>query len=122
MGLIDEALGDDLYPIIKIDRKDQTYDKQDRLTDAFSRLEGELGSIVGSFTSLDLLANSRNLMMQKFNSALAKAMIWPFVADSPVPSTRLSELFVPVDTYRPPAARIEDGFVPRRRSTRWILP
>lgn len=100
MGLIDDLLADDLYALLKINRRDQTYEKVAKLSDGVRAFETELSKTILSISSMESIASCRPLLMQKANSQLAKSLLEPFLPTPPVLQVRLNEMFSAADAYR----------------------
>ena len=98
--LFNDVLSEDLYPLLRIDRGDQTYEKQRKLKDVVSLTENELSNIILSLNSLEVL--SRPLFRQRFMQSLmnnkSRVVIWPFLPRRPL-DVWLAEVFDAAENY-----------------------
>ncbi|MDQ6768639.1 MAG: ATP-binding protein, partial [Gemmatimonadota bacterium] len=78
--LFDSIFEIELYRSLKIVPTTQAFDKQAKLVHALQQLETQLQSVVSSFVSLAAFPSARQHLMQALNSAIAKAVVWQFVA------------------------------------------
>ncbi|MCJ7515149.1 MAG: ATP-binding protein [Dehalococcoidia bacterium] len=97
-NLFDKVLSADLYKQFNIDLKDQTYDKISKLKDIVPTAESDMRTIITSLNSLDVLSTFRHRFTQIINSALCKAILWPFLQKQLL-DVRLAEIFSAVQSY-----------------------
>lgn len=96
--LFDSQLSEDIYQALRINPRDQTYEKEGQLRDAVPGIESELDATITSFTNLETLSSLRQRFMKKIRSNLAKAIVWPFLPRQLV-DLRLDEIFKVVEKY-----------------------
>ncbi|MFX0198989.1 MAG: AAA family ATPase, partial [Candidatus Hodarchaeota archaeon] len=96
--LFDKVFRDDLYRIVNIKTSEQTYLKESKLKDVVPKIESEVTDVISSLNSLETLSNFRQIFMQKINSKLSKAVLWPFLPKS-LCTVGLDEVFDSVQEY-----------------------
>lgn len=96
--LFDDVFSNDLYPILKIRIKDQTYVKESKLKEVVPKLESEIIDIITSLENLNMLSIFRNKFMKKIKSDLTKLIIYPFLPKGLI-DLRLDEIFKSVEEY-----------------------
>ena len=97
-NLFDKVLSEDIYKALKINQKDQTFEKQAKLKDMVPQVESDLRTVIYSLSNLDVLGNIRQRFMQVINGTLSKAILWPFLPRELL-ATRLDEIFTSVQEY-----------------------
>jgi len=96
--LFDEVFPCDIYKHLKIDVKDQSFEKESKLKGVVYKVEDELSSLIDSFNNLSSLNDFRSKFMQLINNQLAKAIIWPFLPRHLL-NFPLKEVFKSVESY-----------------------
>jgi len=96
--LFDNIFSYDIYKYLKIDIKEQTYEKESKLKGIVSKLEKDLSELISSFSNLDYLSSFQQKFMQNINSNLSKAILWPFIPRQLLES-RLRDIFKSVEEY-----------------------
>lgn len=94
----DVFLRDDVYKLAKIDIKDQSYEKENRLCDAIQEIENNLIRLIDSVSNVGQLLDIRHEYMRAFNNKISKAIIHPFllpIADE----SRLNTFFQSIKDY-----------------------
>jgi chromosomal replication initiation ATPase DnaA len=96
--LFDEVFSHDIYKCLKIDIKDQGYEKESKLKGVVSKLEKDLSELILSFNNLNLVDEFQARFMQNINYPLYKAILWPFLPKKLL-EVRLKEVFRVVKEY-----------------------
>lgn len=96
--LFDNIFNYDIYKSLKIDIKEQTYEKESKLKGVVSRIEKDLSELISSFSNLDYLSSFQQKFMQNINSNLSKAILLPFIPRQLLES-RLKDTFKSVEEY-----------------------
>lgn len=96
--LFDQELHKDIYSQLKLEVKQQTFEKEAKLKQALHNVEGEFKEVIDSFSSLQILATIKKQVMQKLNNFFARAVLWPFLPHER-PDVRLLEVFSEVEEY-----------------------
>jgi len=89
----------DTYRELRIQLKQQNYEKRAALIDGLTRLENDFRSIAASVTSLDQLSKWRQQFMKRLNAPLARALVTPFLPPQAVERTALDGLFSQIQSY-----------------------
>jgi hypothetical protein len=96
--LFDNCFSGDLYLHLKLEKKQQKYQKEDALKEVVIESESTLATTVSSLTNLEMLHNYRTTYMKKINDQVSKAIIWPFLPRHLL-EVRLADLFTTVEQY-----------------------
>lgn len=96
--MFDRVFCNDLYRVLHIEKKDQTYEKQSKLESVISEVESELSQYLATIQSLKVLSSFRHGFMQRINRPLYSAVIIPFIPRELL-GARLDFLFAVVDEY-----------------------
>jgi len=96
--MFDRVLCDDLYKLLHIKKRDQTYEKQSKLEGIVSEVESELSQYLETIHSLKVLSGFKHGFMQRLNKQLNSAIITPFIPRELL-GARLDSLFTGIDEY-----------------------
>lgn len=108
MQLSDEGLSYDLYKILKLEEKSQTYEKLEKLQSLYLKKESEMVDLIASWNTLSATANFRHQFMSLISSQVFKILIWPFLPERGL-RQKLEELFVTTIEYlEPDGQRVQD--------------
>jgi hypothetical protein len=96
--LFDEFFAADLYNSLKIDDRDQTYQKQTRLRTSTIAFEADIAGLVSSLTSLSSIPAFRQWLMQQLRSYPGRTIV-PHFTPTEASGLRLDEVFNAVEVY-----------------------
>ncbi|OQA00755.1 MAG: Archaeal ATPase [Planctomycetes bacterium ADurb.Bin401] len=91
-SLFDDVFSKKLYQILKIDIKQQTFEKENILKDLVTKIESDISTTISSFDNLEMLPNFRTRIMSSFNSISGKIIVGQFVPRELL-ELRLDEVF-----------------------------
>jgi hypothetical protein len=97
-ALLDDVFARDLYRLVEVDPKAQTYVKMSKLRDLTPTVESELRAAASELRTLDGLTAFRQKLMQALNKQRTQAVIGPFLPKSLL-GARLEELFLWTTEY-----------------------
>lgn len=97
-ALFDRVFSDDLYKVLKIDKKEQTFIKQNKLEGIVAEIEEDIFTFIESIEDLSRLQYIRQTFMQKIHSPLNSAVVVPFLPRQLL-EARLDNIFTVVDEY-----------------------
>ena len=99
-SLFDDVFSESLYPLLKLDKGHQTYEKRRKLKDVVLLTENELSNTISSLNSLEMLSRPifRQRFMQSVMNNKSKEVIWPFLPRGPL-DIWLAEVFDAAENY-----------------------
>ena len=96
--LFDDVCSHDIYKHLKIDVKEQPYEKESKLKVAISEIERELSESISSFGNLSYLKNFQHRFMRSINAKFNRTILLPFLPKE-LHGARLEEVFKLVKEY-----------------------
>jgi hypothetical protein len=97
-NLFDESLAGPMYAQAKISKSDQTFQKQEALSNLLQSHENELAAAVKSLGSLQQLGTFRQSYLKKMRSSLSKLLIQPMLPEG-LGDQRIDGLVGAVQSY-----------------------
>lgn len=100
--LFDDVLYKDVYPVLGVNKSQQTFEKQSRLRDVRTIAENAMSEAVAGLVSLEVFNDFvENYMRTLNNNALVKALILPFIPTRELTNkSQLQNLFKVIREYR----------------------
>jgi hypothetical protein len=94
-----DARLEDLYKSLKIDPRDQTFEKRSTLKGVTLQVEQEMAQLLGSLTELHQVPGFRQELMKKLNCPLGKSILGPFLP-AQLLAIRLNGVFTALQEYQ----------------------
>jgi len=98
ISLFDRALTDTIYVRAKTTPREQGHEKEAKLREFMIRLENDLDGVVNSLTSLNLLGQVRNRLLQTVNDKNNSFILQPFLPPK-LFHGRVQDLFIAAESY-----------------------
>ncbi len=96
--LFDDHWNQRVYPSLKMQSGDQTYEKWRAIRTGIAELQDQLRSLSEGLSSLTQFAAVRQEIRKALNSAIARAVVWP-LAGREMATVRLEEVLAAVGSY-----------------------
>lgn len=98
-SIFDEVLSEDIYKKYKVSKKEQNFEKANKLKDVVPDVEKNISDVIESINDIDNVEKIQNSVLKTLNSPIVKSITHPFCTKKLI-KNKVSDIFEALKKYK----------------------